>query len=101
MHLATFLAIEISKKELHVQDFQGHINDFVQSVIVITVNDFHKIEQAQQYLLAYLGFIKDPDCKPVLLLVLHMSAKTEPDVLEGIRFINCTKVAYFSEDLYL
>ena len=75
----------------HVRDFQVRIDDVVLPVIIIiTVNDFLVIERAQQYLLAYLGFIKDPDCKPILLSVLRRLAETAPNVLGDIRFINCT-----------
>jgi hypothetical protein len=71
MVLVIFWEIESSVGVQHVRDFQERIDDVVQPVIIITVNDFLVRERAQQYLLAYLGFIKDPDCKPVLLSVLR------------------------------
>jgi hypothetical protein len=89
MVLVIFWEIESSVGVQHVRDFQERIDDFVQPVI-ITVNDFLVIERAQQYLLAYLGFIIDPDCKPVLLSVLRKLAEIEPNVLWDIHFINCT-----------
>jgi len=39
MLFANFSGIGISEKELHVQEFQKHLNDKVQYGIVITINN--------------------------------------------------------------